>query len=382
MGFKSVTIIGGSARNKGALLMLDSTLKLLNQKKIKKIYIFTPFPVQDAPFFEEYKSSFQNMQIIKWNQKSIIISFIFSLFKIKNTRINRALSKSSHVVDISGISFVSNRGYKHFIYNCISVLLPSMFSNKIIKFPQSFGPLNGAFHKKIAKLILDKCDCIYSRGLESKKTLDEINVKSVLLPDLGFINKNNNLLNDRKYIGIQPSIVVKKYFTEKSINYEEFLASLINDLTDKGYKLIIFPQAFHDKDTDNLFNDVLIIRNLRNIIKNNEDVEFIDKDLTIKELFRIYSKLSTCITSRFHGMIMSLISGVPPLVIGWNHKYKEVLEDFNLSELCFDIEKDLKEKIIKEFEVTQSNLRSISNNIMNLLPTYDDEANKLLNSLD
>ena len=81
-------------------------------------------------------------------------------------------------------------------------------------------------------------------------------------------------------------------------------------------------------------------------------------------------------------MIMSLISGVPPLVIGWNHKYKEVLEDFNLSELCFDIEKDLKEKIIKEFEVTQSNLRSISNNIMNLLPTYDDEANKLLNSLD
>ena len=91
--------------------------------------------------------------------------------------------------------------------------------------------------------------------------MDEINVKSVLLPDLGFINKNNNLLNDRKYIGIQPSIVVKKYFTEKSINYEEFLASLINDLTDKGYKLIIFPQAFHDKDTDNLFNDVLIIRN-------------------------------------------------------------------------------------------------------------------------
>ena len=87
---------------------------------------------------------------------------------------------------------------------------------------------------------------------------------------MGFINKNNNLLNDRKY-SIQPSIVVKKYFTEKSINYEEFLASLINDLTDKGYKLIIF-QAFHDKDTDNLFNDVLIIRNLRNIIKNNEDV--------------------------------------------------------------------------------------------------------------
>jgi hypothetical protein len=156
MGFKSVTIIGGNARNKGALLMLDSTLKLLNQKKIKKIYIFTPFPVQDAPFFEEYKSSFQDMQTIKWNQKSIIISFILSLFKIKNTRINRALYKSSHVIDISGISFVSNRGYKLLYFRKLFVELPSFvrrytswFSKRILRIESIKGSRKEIPFKKL-----------------------------------------------------------------------------------------------------------------------------------------------------------------------------------------------------------------------------------------
>ena len=382
MDFKTVAIIGGSARNKGALLMLDSTLKLLIQKKIKKVYIFTPFLSEDAPFFEQYKSFFKELQIINWSQKSIVLSFILSVLNIKNTKINKALYKSTHVVDISGISFVSDRGYKHFAYNCISVLLPSKFECRIIKFPQSFGPLNGIVHKKIAKLTLEKCDYVYSRGLDSKKTLDAINVNSVLVPDLGFLAKNNHIENNRKYIGIQPSIVVKKYFTEKSIDYEEFLASLINNLRVRGYKLIVFPQAFHVKDTNNLFNDTLIIKNLENIITHNENIDFIDKDLTLDELFSIYSKLTTCITSRFHGMIMSLISGVPPLVVGWNHKYQEVLDDFRLSDLCFDIEKDLNEKILNKFEEIQSNISNISYSIFNHLTSYDEEKNKLLNSLD
>ena len=88
MGFKSVTIIGGSARNKGALLMLDSTLKLLNQKKkLKKYTSLLLSQYKMLLFLKNIKSSFQNMQIIKWNQKSIIISFIFLLFKIKNTKL-------------------------------------------------------------------------------------------------------------------------------------------------------------------------------------------------------------------------------------------------------------------------------------------------------
>ena len=87
MDLKTFAVIGGSARNKGALLMLDSTLKLLYQKKIKKVYIFTPFLDEDAPFFEQYKSFFEDLQIINWSQKSIVLSFILSLIKIQKTKI-------------------------------------------------------------------------------------------------------------------------------------------------------------------------------------------------------------------------------------------------------------------------------------------------------
>ena len=382
MDFKTVAIIGGSARNKGALLMLDSTIKLLIQKKIKKVYIFTPFLNEDMPFFEQYKNLFKELEVINWSQRNIVLSFVLSIFKIKKTKINKALYTSTHVIDISGISFVSSRGYKHFIYNCISIFLPSMFECRIIKFPQSFGPVNGIIHKKIANFALKKCDYIFSRGLESKKTLDSININSVLTPDLGFLAKNNYSENNRTHIGIQPSIVVKKYFTEKSIDYEKFLTSLIVNLRDRGYELIVFPQAFYVKDTNDLFNDTLIIKNLENTITNNENINFINKDLTLDELYSIYSKLTTCITSRFHGMIMSLTSGVLPLVVGWNHKYQEVLEDFRLSDLSFDIEQDLNEKILNKFEEIQENISSISGDIFKHLNSYNGEKDKLLNSLD
>ena len=39
--------------------------------------------------------------------------------------------------------------------------------------------------------------------------------------------------------------------------------------------------------------------------------------------------------SRFHAMVSSLAMAVPTVVIGWSHKYREVLEMFELEEWAF-----------------------------------------------
>ena len=376
----TISIFGGSARNKGALLMLDSTLKLLNKKGVKKVIIFTPFLKEDEKFINIYKPLFNEIEIIAWNQKSIINSLLVGIFRLKITKINKALHESDIVIDISGISFVSKRGYKHFLYNCISIYLPSLFVKKIIKYPQSFGPLKG-IDKYIAKYFLNKCTTIFSRGYESKSTLDRINIKSTLISDLGFLNHFDELTNKGRFIGVQPSIVVKKYFDNNNINYENFLVNLINSMSNLGYEIIIFPQAVHSSDRSNLFDDVSIIKSLESKI-DDKNVTFIKKDMDLEELFEIYKKLKICITSRFHGMIMSLVSNVIPMVIGWNHKYHEILMSFNFDDLGFEIKEDINQSVEIKFHEVVKKYDDYVERLIKNKNDYSNESVLLLKSLD
>jgi polysaccharide pyruvyl transferase WcaK-like protein len=45
------------------------------------------------------------------------------------------------------------------------------------------------------------------------------------------------------------------------------------------------------------------------------------------------------ISSRFHSLIAGLSQQVPILAIGWSHKYRELLQLFDLEEYCLDYRK-------------------------------------------
>ena len=150
-------------------------------------------------------------------------------------------------------------------------------------------------------------------------------------------------------IGISPSIVVKKYFEEKKLNYENFLIELISSLNQKGYKLTLFPQSYSPNGEKDTFDDSSIINYIASKI-NTSDVEIINKDLSLEELSNIYKNLDICITSRFHGMIMAVNNNVYPIVIGWNHKYEEVINDLNLTKSSIRIDKDMSLEVVNNLD--------------------------------
>ena len=45
---------------------------------------------------------------------------------------------------------------------------------------------------------------------------------------------------------------------------------------------------------------------------------------------------SCAAVSRFHAMVGTLAIGVPVAVVGWSHKYLEVMKQFGLEEFVFD----------------------------------------------
>ena len=42
------------------------------------------------------------------------------------------------------------------------------------------------------------------------------------------------------------------------------------------------------------------------------------------------------ITARFHGLVSALSTGTPAMAVGWSHKYKELLSDFDTEHLVFE----------------------------------------------
>ena len=155
-------------------------------------------------------------------------------------------------------------------------------------------------------------------------------------------------------IGISPSIVIKKYFVEKNLDYESFLINLINDISKLGYKLILFPQSYSTNSEKGIFDDSSIINNIAPKIKR-DNIEIINQDLSLEELKNIYSTLDVCITSRFHGVVMAINSNVYPIVIGWNHKYHELLMSLELENSSINIEKNVSFEIISRLKILQNN---------------------------
>jgi polysaccharide pyruvyl transferase WcaK-like protein len=67
-------------------------------------------------------------------------------------------------------------------------------------------------------------------------------------------------------------------------------------------------------------------------IERPDRVLFADHELSSQDLRYLIGLCDFFVTSRFHAMVSSLAVGVPCLVIGWSHKYQEVLEMFELEE--------------------------------------------------
>jgi polysaccharide pyruvyl transferase WcaK-like protein len=83
-------------------------------------------------------------------------------------------------------------------------------------------------------------------------------------------------------------------------------------------------------------NDGPVCREVANACATDSQVLGLDFDLTAGELRHLVALSSVLVTSRFHAMISGLATSTPTVVVGWSHKYREVLDDFGLSSLGLD----------------------------------------------
>lgn len=374
--------------NKGAAAMLQSSIHQLEDAYGHRLNIklMSVYPGEDK---EQLPFDFIDVVPAKPEQLLFIafpLAVLYRLFKwcvpirklIAKNKIIRAYTECDAVLDEAGISFVDSRGLVMNTYAFVCAAVPLLVGVPVMKYSQAMGTFRSFFNRFLAKWILPKLTLICARGEGTLENLKQIgiteNVKlcadgAFTMPDsekhdamVNEICEKDNFYNDN-VVALSISSVVEKKCGRLSIPYKQIMQEFTNYLTDKGYHVLFIANAARINSTKTRNNDLMICDAVYEGVKNKEMVRWYHKEMDAEEIRAFIGKSRVLVASRFHAMIGALEKKVPVLLVGWSHKYQEVLDMFRLGQYAIDFSNLTCESLIQEFESFMEQEEEIRRNI-------------------
>lgn len=361
--------------NKGAAAMLQSSIKQLHGKygERLKVNLMSVYPGEDQ---KQLPHDFVKIVSAKPEQLLFIafpLSVLYRVFRwlapvrrlIEKNRIIRAYKETDLVVDEAGISFVDSRGFVMNTYAFVCAAVPLLVGTPVVKYSQALGTFQNPYNRFLARWILPKLKLICARG---QKTFDNLagigihdNVKlcadgAFTMPDDPDWTKkvNERIAQDKFYekdvVGISISSVVKKKCDKLGIDYQGVMAEFIQYLDGRGYGVFLLANAARINSEKPRNNDLLVGDAIYESLPDRTNVRWYHEEMDAEEIREFISHFRFLVASRFHAMIGSLEKKVPVLLIGWSHKYQEVLDMFGLGQYAADFSKLSLEELEKSFE--------------------------------
>ncbi len=281
-------------------------------------------------------------------------------------RLIRAVRETEVTVDLAGISFADGRSPALLGYNVVMSLFPYLAGGSVVKGSQAIGPVESPLTKAAARVVLPRMATICARGDRTRQHLDSLGLDNVVdAADLAFLMRQQHPAQpdpvepspNEKTVLIMPSSVVDAYATTAGIDHVGITADLIERLSGAGIAVIVAPHSFRENGERGRMNDGPTVSDIEDRVAAS--ATFINRDLDPRELREIIRLADVAVTGRFHGMVSALEVGTPPVVVGWSHKYGEVLDQFNLGGQGIAVEELSTETLLAAVNATLDNHESL-----------------------
>lgn len=353
-------LISGAALsgNKGAMAMAVVTIAQLKKRYPDcSISLLSKYPSQDRANCRKYgvglvaasPSKLVSSTLLRSGLKILVKKFLSADFL--NDEIMEAYQSADLLIDIGGITFSDDREWKG---RALSVgwILPAMAADiPVVKLSQAMGPFRRTLTKLSGRKVLNYCSVIIARGQQSESHVKNImpDHKGVYCcDDLAFLLEKAENSTVRDYLekknlplsgfaGITPSAVVYRK-AKKNGNEQKYLnaiCEIIKYIRDK-YKIpvVMVPHAWPQsgKGTE----DLEICYKVQAMLDDAHSIHIVEDDLDCNMLKGIIGQSHYFIASRFHSMIAALSTNTPTMVMGWGHKYKEIMNRVRAGNLCVD----------------------------------------------
>ncbi len=308
----------------------------------------------------------------------------------------RALRDADLVVDIAGISFVDGRGIPILGYNFLMTAVPLLMGKRVVKCSQALGPFRRPLNRLLARLILPRMQAVCARGERTETHLRDLRLNNVVsAADLAFTMKTPNAAKacaadilarrgpgDRPPVLVMPSSVVDRYCQAQGIDYAQATAAFVDRIIDAhGVDVLIAPHSSRPDDRPTRMNDLPVCRAAYAAVTRKDHCMLVEDDLSPAALRALIARSEMLVTSRFHAMISALATSTPVLVIGWSHKYEEVLRAFGLPECTVDygaLEADALDELFADLFGRRDAVRT---QIADALPAVIDHARRNFDAL-
>ncbi len=352
---KVAIIASAFSGNKGAAAMLESSIQHLTDRGGGASFVLlSMYPKADRAL-----NRYRNVRILPATplRLGVVINgaaLVHRLVPPLRNRIEsavpevRALAGADVLLDEGGITFVDGRG-KFLIYNVASVLPALLVGTPVVKVAQALGPFTEPLNRLAARLILPRMAAVVSRGAITLQHLQGLGLTNVHAgADLAFtlvVGEEDqkeaasaidlSFFADNDVVGFSPSTVLQQQAREGE-DYVAEVVRAIDYLTQElGRKVFLVAHSARANSEKTHNNDLPVCREIYARLARPQSVLFVDDELSPEVLRIAIGRCDVFVASRFHAMVSSLATGVPTLVIGWSHKYREVLDMFGQAGFAF-----------------------------------------------
>ena len=412
MGDIVVAITAASySGNKGAAAMLQSSIKQLHDRygESLNINLMSVYPCEDRK-----QLPYDFIKVVPAQpEKLLFLAFPMAVFHrlfrwcppikklLEKNKILKAYKGTDLVIDEAGISFVDSRGFVMNTYAFVCMAVPLLMSVPAVKYSQAMGTFHNPYNRFLAKWILPKLKLVCARGQGTYDNLKGIGVTDnvVLCADGAFTMADSvscrervalrcaeDVFYSKPVVGLSISSVVLKKCKKLGIDYPQIMAEFIRYLNQKGYGVLMIANAARINSEKSRNNDLLIGDEIYGAVEDKTNVRWYHEEMDAEEIREYISRCQFLVASRFHAMIGALEKKVPVLLIGWSHKYQEVLDMFGLGQYAADfsgLNIENLQKSFEEFEADEALIREkLEQNHAAVLESSYDNIRKISEVLD
>ena len=270
----------------------------------------------------------------------------------------RELSEASVLLDIEGVSFCDGR--EQFLpFNLLNSWPAMLFGVPVVKLSQAMGSFNGALVRHTARFVLRRCERVFARGDVSLAHCRDLGLGDRVgsAADVAFsfrdadsltveneqdveamVGAAHSLGGNRGTIAMTISSVVHQRSLRTGMNYVAETSKVVRLLLDEGFNVMMMPNATRS-GTDKLHNnDLPVLAEIKRELADSpgDRLLIVEADINTAGLRRILKIADVLVASRFHSMVAGLALKMPVMVVGWGHKYEEVLSQFGCAEWAAD----------------------------------------------
>lgn len=297
-----------------------------------------------------------NVKIHFFNKKDYIISFFEAKYsKIPKSRLSKLISIQDFVYNVNeGDSFSDIYGPKRILSHAIDSWLALAWKKPLIFLPQTIGPFNTIFGRRIAKSILTRLTKLYVRDKKALHFIGQLKLPYQLNIDMAVYMRPKDVPNislPKKFIGFNINGLMYfnsyKSMKNKYQNYQKLVHAIITKLTDEGHQILLVPHTYN-ADAPNFEDDLSAVKHIYNKITEKEkaQISMVENNYDAQELKYIISKSEFFIGSRMHACIAALSSFVPCVGLSYSYKFDGTFSMFRLQECVINVA-DIKEKNIE-----------------------------------